>query len=118
MGPFIKLSINLCAKYAFLFDSETQSVLFYDVKKLRRQYRNDKEFQSRLPPSYWLYLSFHCLYLSNRIVFVFVLVFAFVQLQGRLPPPMATAAICQAGHFVDACHLVSNGGLLAPQVLK
>ena len=51
-------------------------------------------------------------------VFVFVLVFAFVQLQGRLPPPMATAAICQAGHFVDACHLVSNGGLLAPQVLK
>ena len=32
----MKLSNNLCAKYAFLFDSETQSVLFYGFKKFRR----------------------------------------------------------------------------------
>ena len=49
----ILLRLNLCC--------------FMMSKKLRRQYRNYKEFQSRLPPSYWLYLSFHCLYLSNRI---------------------------------------------------
>ena len=59
-----------------------------------------------------------CTVFVSVIVFVFVSIFAFVQLQGWLPHPMATAAICQAGHFVDACHLVSNEGLLAPQVLK